>query len=117
MRVFAVTRVKNLATGDKFHLAKTVVKALVHVVCDHRVVCRGVLVGFYHQISPKNSLLALVCVAYDVQNLVIIKRARDDINASEIFSRRAHHRRAADIDVFNDLIKVVGADRSLFKRI
>ena len=65
MRIFAVTRIKNLATGDKFHLAKAAVKALVHVVCDHRVVGCGVLVGFYHQISPKSSLLALVRAPYD----------------------------------------------------
>ena len=48
VRVFAVSSIKNFAARDKFFRAEAAVKALVHIVCDHRVVGCGMLVSFYH---------------------------------------------------------------------
>ena len=103
MRIFAVASIEYLAARDKFFRAEAAVKALVHIVCDHRVVGCGVLISFNHQILPKFQLLALVRARQNFQNRVVIKRTCDYIDASKILSCRAHHRGAADVDIFDDL--------------
>ena len=105
MRVLAITRVHHLLADNKLLRAEALVEALVHVVGDHGVIGRGVLVGLDHQVASE---LDTVCLLGDsVQNHRVVRHIGDDQHAVKVLCRRTHHSRPADVDVFDDVVKIV----------
>ena len=73
------------------------------------------LISFDHQVAAELDRIGIVVKG--VQNKRIVRRVRDDHHAVKVFCCRAHHRRSADIDVLDDLFKIVRTLDRRFERV
>ena len=115
MWIFAISCIKNFASYDKLFISKTIMKSFVHIICDHRIISRCMLIRFYHQISSK--FKRICAIFYVLQNSVIISHISYDNYIIKIFCRTSHHRRATNINVFDNFFKIISFFDSSFERV
>ena len=105
MRVLAVAHVLRLGPLHRQHIRVgtwfTFEFSTRQVVANCRVVGGGVREGFFRERETRLSRKC-ACIGFHlVSETSVIATVDDDGYAFPVFRRSAHHRRAADIDVFN----------------